>query len=195
MILLQKVLGVLNGYRHKPISEGGVLFTSNCNEAKKDNLNLNTVNTNSSSSNLRPNKKKGGHVQSSIGFMKKIARMPAHDIKQILHILKKQKRKRKGRASNINSKKTSASITNSSNTTSPSVNNDWENWVMLHGKANVVKADVKDVGKVVGVKYHCDTKNSFNLLTREGRKEWRAACVSEVARGEDGDLVGEDVVC
>jgi hypothetical protein len=95
----------------------------------------------------------------------------------------------------MNSKETNDSITNSSKNNSSSINNDLENWVLLRGKAEVAKDDVKDLGKVVGVKYHCDTKNSFNLLTREGRKEWRAAGGGEVVRGEDGELVSEDGVC
>jgi len=54
------------------------------------------------------------------------------------------------------------------------VNNDWENWVLLHGKSKAVEADFQDIGKTVGVSFTCNTSNSFNLLTREGRKGWRA---------------------
>lgn len=32
---------------------------------------------------------------------------------------------------------------------------------------------MKDIGKALGVKFKCDTSNSFNLLTKEGRREWR----------------------
>jgi len=40
---------------------------------------------------------------------------------------------------------------------------------------NVVAEDVRDISKAVGVKFKCDTSNSFNLLTKKGRREWRAA--------------------
>ena len=46
--------------------------------------------------------------------------------------------------------------------------------------------DVRNIGKSIGVMYKCDTNNSFNLLTREGRKEWRAVGVSDVVRGVGG---------
>jgi len=58
--------------------------------------------------------------------------------------------------------------------------------VLLHGKKEELAADVSDLGKVVGVKFQCDTSNSFNLLTREGGKEWRAARGGDVKWGEDG---------
>jgi hypothetical protein len=50
------------------------------------------------------------------------------------------------------------------------VNKDWENWVVLHGKRDAVEEDVREIGKTLGVKFKGDKNNSFNLLTREGRK-------------------------
>jgi hypothetical protein len=55
--------------------------------------------------------------------------------------------------------------------------------VLVHGKPKEVADDVRGIGKAVGVQYRCDTNNSFNLLTREGRKEWRAAGGGEGVRG------------
>ena len=43
----------------------------------------------------------------------------------------------------------------------------------------------------MGVKYHCNTSNSFNLLTREGRREWRAIGGGPLMGGEDGGAAGE----
>jgi len=58
-----------------------------------------------------------------------------------------------------------------------------------------VAEDLRDIGKVVGVKYKCETMNSFNLLTRDGRKEWRAAGDIEFECGEVGGSGGDvDVV-
>jgi hypothetical protein len=50
-------------------------------------------------------------------------------------------------------------------------------------KADKVKEDVRELGKVVGVKFNCDTSNKFNLLSRDGRREWRAAGGCEVLSG------------
>jgi len=52
--------------------------------------------------------------------------------------------------------------------------------VVVHGKSKEVAVDVRNIGKAFGVKYKCDTNNSFNLLTMEGRKEWREARGGEV---------------
>ena len=49
------------------------------------------------------------------------------------------------------------------------------NWVVLNEKSSAAQKDVTELGKVLGVKFKGDPNNSFNLLTREGRKEWRAA--------------------
>lgn len=55
--------------------------------------------------------------------------------------------------------------------------------------------DVRELGKVVGVKYQCVTNNRFNLLTREGRREWRAAGDGEAVQGEGGAIKREGRVC
>jgi hypothetical protein len=143
-------------------------------------------------SKSRPKELKGGRVLHSVGLMKKIARMPASDRKQILHILKKQKITRKGKVMCNTSKNVSGSNSNSSKGSHSSINNDWENWVVLQGKEVVAKADVRDLGQTVGVKYQCVTNNSFNLLTKEGRKEWRAARVGGEGRDVEGCLESEE---
>jgi len=59
-----------------------------------------------------------------------------------------------------------------------------------------VKAgDVKAIGKKIGLKFNCDTANSFNLLTKEGRKELRAAGGSEVVCGSKGGGGGVVEMC
>jgi hypothetical protein len=68
----------------KTISEGGVVFSST---RKEDNvIQINPRKFSSSSTSCNPSAhKKGGVVLPSVGFMKKIARLPASDRKQILH--------------------------------------------------------------------------------------------------------------
>jgi hypothetical protein len=77
------------------------------------------------------------------------------------------------------------SKTHSSNISSSSVNKGWEDWVVAHGKEDVVAADVQSLGKVLGVIYQCDTGNSFNLLSREGRREWRSVFAGDRRGGEE----------
>lgn len=57
--------------------------------------------------------------------------------------------------------------------------------------------DVREFGKVVGVKYQCVTNNRFNLLTREGRRSGgqqgmvrRFKVRVERLRGRDGCVEG-----
>jgi len=163
----------------KTISEGDVVFYSS---RKADMVvkskSKSTTSPLAKSCKLAVNKK-GGVALQSVGFMKKITRLPANDRKQIIRLLKKQKCKNKMRTTQNTSKLSEASTSNSSknsNTTaSVSGTNDWENWLHLHGKVDKVKEDVRELGKVVGVKVNCDISNSFNMLSRDGRREWRAA--------------------
>ena len=66
---------------------------------------------------------------------------------------------------------------------------------MVHGKPKAVADNVKEIGKVVGVKFNCDTDNSFNLLTKEGRREWRAVSGGEMVTEMLGDDEGVKVRC
>lgn len=58
--------------------------------------------------------------------------------------------------------------------------------MIAYGKAEVVAADVQSLDKVMGVKYQCDTGNSFNLLSREGRREWRTCSAGVRGWGRGG---------
>lgn len=63
--------------------------------------------------------------------------------------------------------------------------------MLAHGKAAEVAKDVKEIGKVIGVKFIGDSNNSFNLLSRAGRKELRAAGVGAVDSEEVGGSSGD----
>lgn len=52
--------------------------------------------------------------------------------------------------------------------------------------------DVKAIGKTVGSKFNCDTENTFNFLTKEGKRGWWAAGGGDVVREVLGDG-GRDV--
>jgi len=175
--------------QQKPISEGGVVFSSTSDVRKSKQVEyVNDKSISSSGNVLTKKKKKVGVVHKSVGFMKKIARMPVEDRNQILKILKKQKRKKKVCAANASSKETTDSATASKEKSSSSGENDW---VHIHGEPKLVAEDVKELGKIVGVKYLCNTTNTFNLLSREGRREWRAAGGSDMASEVDGGKKAE----
>jgi hypothetical protein len=176
----------LNWLSQKPICEGGNVFTSTVKDGVNKMLNEGRAPKNSKSSSL--NKKKGGASIYPMGFMKKVARMPAFERKQILKVLKKHKSKRRVIKESINSKAAAISSSESSKNSSSSVNKDWENWVLVRGKSDNVVEDVKEIGRVVGVTYECETKNCFNLLTKEGRREWRATGGKEVNGSDRGTV-------
>jgi len=160
----------------KTVSEGGVVFSSSRKSDSGADNGVKSTTGPSSAPIEKPSIKKRGVVLQSVGFMKKIARMPAIDRKQIIRILKKQKRKSRASGAHTNSKSAEGSSSDTSKQSNSSVNNnDWENWLILNGKTNKVKDDVRDLGNIVRVKFNCDTTNSFNLLSREGRKKLRAA--------------------
>lgn len=58
---------------------------------------------------------------------------------------------------------------------------------MLHENKNLAKEDIREVGKYLGVIFKGDNNDSCNLLTREGRKEWRAGRGNVFMEGEMGD--------
>jgi len=51
-----------------------------------------------------------------------------------------------------------------------SVNNDWKNYIVLHGNEQVAVDDVWDIGKSIGIKFNGDKANMFNVLSHRGRK-------------------------
>ena len=116
-----------------------------------------------------------GHVKRSVGFIKRVARMSVSDRKEIIKILKKHDNSRKVCKGKQKSNAARTSTSDSPKNSISSVNNDLENWVMLHDKSKIVADDVRDIGKKAGIKFQCNTSNSFNLLTKEGRREWRAS--------------------
>jgi len=121
----------------------------------------------------------------SAGFVKRVARMTAGDRKEILKILKKRDRKRKARKQASSLKVEFIPLSESSKNSNSSVNKEWENWVIMHENKEVAKVDVTKIGRVIGLNFNGDTNNSFNLLSKERRKGWRAV-VGREGEGESG---------
>ncbi|MCH79613.1 cysteine-rich receptor-like protein kinase, partial [Trifolium medium] len=80
---------------------------------------------------------------------------------EVLKILKKEVRKRRGRLENKNSVKSVHPSSSNSGSSSVSVNKDWEHWVVMHGNERVVKEDVRGIGKTIGVRYSGADSNMF----------------------------------
>jgi len=103
--------------------------------------------------------------------LKKIARLPVDDRKQVLKILMKKvhRRIRITRSKALNDAISKGSLVPESSS-SASVNNDWKRWAILRGKDEVVKGDINFFGRSLGVKFYNDKANQFRVLSR-GQKQ------------------------
>ena len=111
----------------------------------------------------RVSKKKGG------GYLKRIARLSKKDRKEILRALRRTSKKRRA-ASEGNKAKALSTAGQYTGESQSSVNNEWQNWLVLHGNTKVRPKDVCDIGKVVGLKFTGDKNNMFDVLSGVGRK-------------------------
>ncbi|MCI60099.1 endonuclease/exonuclease/phosphatase family protein, partial [Trifolium medium] len=73
--------------------------------------------------------------------------------KEVLKVLKKNARRRRGRNSGSRSSETAPQVSTGVSSLSASVNNDWKNWVAMQGNAQLAEDDVRDIGDVIGVKF------------------------------------------
>ena len=158
-----------------PIQEGGNVFTTKNNEGAAQLSNVKVLHDTSVVQQHSSKKRSTGKSKHSVGFLKRVACMPSTDRKEILKILKKQNWKWKTTKVSQISKQATISTSDCSKNSSSTVNKDRESWVVLHDKSKGVSHDVKEIGNVIGVNFKGDSNNSFNLLSRAGRREWRAA--------------------
>ncbi|MCI56355.1 sulfate transporter, partial [Trifolium medium] len=73
-------------------------------------------------------RKAGGLLRHSIYNLKKVARLPSKDRREVLYVLKKNVRRRRGRKGGNRS----CEMVHQGSS-SASVNNDWKNWVVMQG--------------------------------------------------------------
>jgi len=98
--------------------------------------------------------------------LKRIARLSESDRREVLRALRRTTKQRRAA-----SKAKATSKAASSNCTSQtSVNNDWNNWLVLHGNEKVRSEDVRDIGRTVGLNFTGDKNNMFDVLSGAGRK-------------------------
>jgi hypothetical protein len=116
----------------------------------------------------RPKTTTGGFIHHSLCSLKRIARLPINDRREVLQILRKNARRRRPSGSSSRSRasgnRTSAEDVNSSST----VNNDWKHWVAMQGKDNAIEEDVLEVGNFIGATFKGDKANKFSVLSKSG---------------------------
>jgi hypothetical protein len=122
-------------------------------------------------SNLKNKMKAVGRLKHPAHNLKKIARLPDNDRKKVLKILMKKVQRRKvvKLADALPDSILKESQTSDSSSSFNNIN-DWKHWVVLRGKEEEVKNDVKDFGKALGVRFYNDKCNQFRLFLR-GRKQ------------------------
>jgi len=129
----------------------------------------------------------GGFSHSSRN-LKRVARMPIKDRREILKLLTRQAKERKIRLRSKSSKSKgvvrSQPTKTSSNSSMSSVNKDWEHWVHVQGGSKVVSADVCGIVGLIGVRYKGDTENKCNVLSKEERRGLREEVGQILAKGE-----------
>ncbi|GAU27940.1 hypothetical protein TSUD_146550 [Trifolium subterraneum] len=113
--------------------------------------------------------KAGGLLRHSIHSLKKVARLPSKDRNEVLQVLTKNVRRRRGGKGNSQTGDLSTRLSFEDSTSSASVNNDWKHWVVMQGDDKAAEDDVRGFGKALGVRFNGDSENKFSVLTRTGK--------------------------
>ncbi|PNX89484.1 hypothetical protein L195_g045604 [Trifolium pratense] len=114
-------------------------------------------------------RKAGGLLRHPLHSLKKVARMPCNDRREVLKVLKKSVRRRRGGDDYNRSCSVSRRASAEDSSSSVSINNDWMNWVAVQGNDQMAVDDVWGIGKAIGVKFKGDNVNMFNILSRAGK--------------------------
>jgi hypothetical protein len=118
-------------------------------------------------------KKVGGVLRHTLKNLKKVARLPGQDRREVLKILQKEVKKRGRRKP-----KTSVEVVHEGksdfDSSQSSVNKDWEHWVVMHGDEEVVREDVRGLGEAIGIQISGDGGNMFRVSSRGGERRYEA---------------------
>lgn len=106
---------------------------------------------------VKKRKKVDGVLRHYVHSLKKVARLPCMDRSSVLKILKNRVRKRQGSARLKKGVDVVALSKSNSPSSSSSVNNDWSNWVVMHGVDKVAVEDVWGIGKAIRLQFKGDT--------------------------------------
>jgi hypothetical protein len=113
--------------------------------------------------------KGGGPLCHALFSLKRIARLPSKDRREVLRILHKNTRREKGRGGGRQSREETSRASDVANSSSASVTNDWKHWVAMQGDESLAAADVAEVGKSIGVCVNVDQTNMFSVLSKAGK--------------------------
>jgi hypothetical protein len=112
--------------------------------------------------------KGGGFLQHSLHSLKRIARLPINDRREVLHVLQKTARKSRPRGASTRSRATGSRVSAADGQSSSSVNNDWQHWVAMQGREGAVEDDVLEMGDFVGASFPGKMSNRFTALSKPG---------------------------
>ncbi|GAU27943.1 hypothetical protein TSUD_146580 [Trifolium subterraneum] len=113
--------------------------------------------------------------------LKKVARLPCKDRREVLNFLKKNVWGRSERTSVSRSCEVKHHGTPKVFSSSASVNNVWKHWVVMHGNEKLAADDVRGIGRVIGLNLKSDNANIFSALARAKKGKHVS---SDAVRGE-----------
>jgi hypothetical protein len=116
----------------------------------------------------------GGVLRHPVHSIKKIARLPTKDRGEALKALGRcVRRRRAGYQAN-----------NSNSAASETSDNDWRNWVAVHGNDQLAMEDIQGIGQTIGVTFRGDKENMFNVLSRSGISKGEISSHSQRTRSK-----------
>jgi len=116
-------------------------------------------------------KKGGGYLRHNALNLRRIARLSDSDRREVLRALQRTTKHRKA-GSGVSKAKETSKVASASSTSQTSVNNDWNNWLVLDGNDKVLTEDVCAIGRYVGLKFSGDKITSLMFCQEwEGKIE------------------------
>jgi hypothetical protein len=152
----------LEWLRDQPYGEAGFVFSSKKGVPQKNRLGESMQREEHKVANKR---KATGPLCHALFSLKRIARLPDKDRREVLHILHKNTRRAQGRRDVRSSREGDLKASDGVSTSSGSVNNDWKHWVAMQGDEKKVVEDVVEVGRSLGVSVTPDQANMFRVLS------------------------------
>ena len=121
-------------------------------------------------------KKGGGYLRHGAKSLKRIARLSESDRREVLRVLRRTTKRRRSVSGAAKAKAASKAASSNCNSQT-SVNNDWNNWLVLHGNENVRSEDVRDIGRTIGLNFTGENNNMFQVLAGTSRKNRESGSV------------------
>jgi hypothetical protein len=125
----------------------------------------------------------GGVLRHPVHSLKKIARLPTKDRGEALKALGRCVHRRRAGDHANESYSTSCQASSDLRSASGTSDNDWRNWVAVHGNDQLAMEDIRGIGQTIGVTFRGDVENMFSVLTRtwsnkgetSGHQKWKGS--------------------